>query len=72
MPLAWWRDTRSLLRSKGVRGGFSLEGGCFEGKIVDFSLKKHPASEETFPRTPFERSDERIPRHQAKGMGNSA
>ena len=41
MPLAWWRDTRSSLRSKGVQGGVSLEGACFERKIFNFYQKNN-------------------------------
>ena len=44
----------------------------FERKIYDFPFKKQRRSDRFSPRTPFERSDERIPRHQAKGMRNSA
>ena len=44
----------------------------FERKIVDFPFKKQCQSDRFSPRTPFERSDERVSRHQAKGMRNSA
>ena len=44
----------------------------FGRKIVDFPSKKHARPDRLSPRTPFERSDERVPRHQAKGIKNSA
>ena len=49
-----------------------LGGKLFFDKNFQFLSKKQLPSDRFSPSTLFERSDERIPRHQAKGRRNSA